>query len=299
MKTVFFGTPEAAVASLAVLKSISDIELVVTRMDRPRGRSNEPLPPPVKVAAEELGLRVAQPERAGEMRDELEGIDVAVLVAYGQLISPELLAVPNLGFVNVHFSLLPRWRGAAPVERAILEGDTETGVTLIVMDEGLDTGPVLDMARTPIGDAESAGQLTDRLARLGADLLGGRLPDYMAGELDPSPQDGDSTDAPKIDPGEARIDPTASADELARLVRAFNPRPGAWGQVEGDRFKILAATVTENQLDAGRIEDVDGVTLLGTGTNALELLEVQPAGKASMEGRAWMNGRRGEPSQMI
>ncbi|MDH3469766.1 MAG: formyltransferase family protein [Acidimicrobiia bacterium] len=296
MNTAFFGTPEAAVASLGVLNSISDIKLVVTRIDRPRGRSGEPLPPPVKVAATELGLRVVQPDRAGEMSDQLEGIDVAVLVAYGQLISPELLAVPNLGFVNVHFSLLPRWRGAAPVERAILAGDDETGVTLMVMDEGLDTGPVLETARTPIGHSESAGELTDRLARLGADLLGGRLPDFVAGDLEASPQDGVPTEAPKIDPSEARIDPTAPADDLARQVRAFNPRPGAWGEVEGDRFKVLTVRAAEGELGAGRIEEVDGVPMLGTGTHPLELVEVQPAGKAAMEGAAWMNGRRGEPS---
>ena len=296
MNTAFFGTPEAAVASLGVLNSISDIKLVVTRIDRPRGRSGEPLPPPVKVAATELGLRVVQPDRAGEMSDQLEGIDVAVLVAYGQLISPELLAVPNLGFVNVHFSLLPRWRGAAPVERAILAGDDETGVTLMVMDEGLDTGPVLETARTPIGHSESAGELTDRLARLGADLLGGRLPDFVAGDLEASPQDGVPTEAPKIDPSEARIDPTDPADDLARQVRAFNPRPGAWGEVEGDRFKVLTVRAAEGELGAGRIEEVDGVAMLGTGTHPLELVEVQPAGKAAMEGAAWMNGRRGEPS---
>lgn len=300
MRTAFFGTPHAAVPALAVLNSISEVQLVVTRPDKPRGRSGHPLPSAVKEAADELDLPVAQPEQVGEVASRLEGVDIAVLVAYGQIIPPQLLEAPTRGFVNVHFSLLPRWRGAAPVQRAILAGDEETGVTLMVMDHGLDTGPVLEHVTTPIGETETAGDLTGRLARLGADLLGSRLPDYVAGDLEPSQQQGQATQAPKVTSDEARLDLAQEADEVTRKVRAFNPRPGAWVELKGERFKLLEVSVSpEHSLPAGRVEVVDGLPLLGTGSDALEVTTVQPAGRQAMDAVAWMNGRRNEPAELL
>ncbi len=298
MRAAFFGTPPAAVPSLAALAAVADVRLVVTRPDRPRGRSGRAAPSAVKVAAVDWGFPVAQPRRARELA-ELD-VDVAVVVAYGQILPGALLAQPPHGFVNVHFSVLPRWRGAAPVARAILAGDEATGVSLMVLDEGMDTGPVLATEETPICDSETAGEVTARLAALGAALLGDYLPAYVRGDLAAEPQDGAAaTLAPKLEPAEAEISRQHGAAEVLRRVRAFHPRPGAWAQVEGERIKVLAAAPTQSAgLRPGRIELKGGEAVLTTGDGSVALVTVQPAGKAPMPGAAWMNGRRGEPAEL-
>lgn len=300
-RAVFFGTPASAVPALLSLGEVAEPILVVTRPDRPRGRSGRPRPSAVKEAALARGWPLAQPERVGEIEGRLERLapDVGVVVAYGQLIPGRALAVASAGMVNVHFSLLPRWRGAAPVPRAILAGDRETGVTLMLMDEGLDTGPILARRSTPIRADDTAGTVTDRLAGSGAELLRSELPRYLAGELEALPQDEEAaTYAPKVTPEEARLDPARPAEELGRMVRAFNPRPGCWGEVEGERFKVWGARPDRVEVTPGRLELVGDRLVLGTGEGALELLEVQPAGGRRMSGEAWGRGRRGEPARL-
>jgi methionyl-tRNA formyltransferase len=276
VRLVFFGTPADAVPALRALHEAGhDIALVVTQPDRRRGRGGRVEPSPVKFAAEELGLPVRTPERAREVTDEVgaSGADVGVVVAFGQLLPESLFTAVPLGFVNVHFSLLPRWRGAAPVERAILAGDAETGVCIMAIEQGLDTGAVFARAATPIGDDETAGELRERLVALGTDLLVETLPDLAT--ITPEPQVGEPTLAPKLTVEEFELDFTRPPDELVRVVRAGNPRPGAWTTIDGRRLKVWRA----------RIGD-DG---------SLELLEVQPEGRARMSGEAWTRGRRGAP----
>ncbi len=298
MRAAFFGTPPAAVPSLAALATVAEVALVVTRPDKPRGRSGRAAPSAVKAAAADWGFPVAQPRRAGELTGL--DVDVAVVVAYGQLLPASVLAQPPHGFVNVHFSVLPRWRGAAPVARAILAGDEVTGISLMLLDEGMDSGPLLATEETPIGATETAGALTARLAGRGAAVLADYLPAYVRGDITAEPQDDASaTLAPKLDVTEAEIGRQHGAAQVLRHVRAFHPRPGAWVMIEGERLKLLAAAPTQNAgLRPGRIELKGAEAVLTTGDGSVALVTVQPAGKAPMPGAAWMNGRRGEPAEL-
>jgi methionyl-tRNA formyltransferase len=300
-RAAFYGTPAAAVPVLAALLEVAEVPLVVTQPDRPRGRSGRPMPPPVKVAAESWGLQVVQPRRASQDLETVRAAsaDVAVVAAYGQLLSPALLEIPPAGFVNVHFSLLPRWRGASPVVRAILAGDGRTGVSIMQIDEGLDTGPVYARAETAIGAGETAGELTARLAALGARLLADALPGIVAGSAVPSPQDdAAATAAAKVRTEEAFVDPRHhTSDAVLRAIRAFNPRPGAWGRVDGERIKLWEATPAEGPAPVpGTAEPAGGEVRLGTGDGAVVLERVQPSGKAPMAAGDWMRGRRGAPA---
>lgn len=298
MRAAFLGTPMAAVPSLAALFDIADVDVVVTRPDRPRGRSHRLAASPIKVAAQQWGLELAQPETTTELQKTLSGreLDVAVVIAYGRILSPEVLATARAGFVNVHFSLLPRWRGAAPVERAILAGDSVTGVSLMLIDEGLDTGPLISVAETDIEATATGGSLTARLAHLGARVLEQALPSYVQGQLHPAPQLSTGVaDAPKVSTGEARLEPAMTPAELDRAVRAFHPRPGAWLLVEGERLEVIEARVTEElEVSAGTISVVEGRPYLGLSGGAVELVSLHPAGATSMSGRDWANGRRGQ-----
>lgn len=276
-----------------------EVALVVTQPDRRRGRGGDLVPSPVKIRAGELGLEVRAPARAGELVDEVRALyaDVGVVVAFGQLLPVPLLEATRFGFVNVHFSLLPRWRGAAPVERAILAGDHETGVCVMRLEAGLDTGPVYARAVTPIGPDETAGDLRARLGALGTDLLVQTLPNVA--ECTPEPQAGAPTHAGKLSVDEFRIDPRASASDLALIVRAGSPRPGAWGIVAGRRVKVLRGHVRTGPA----AEAAPGAALLGgvgsdgglaTGEGVLVLDEVHPEGGAPMPASAWIAGFRGE-----
>ena len=279
-----------------MLAATTDVRLVVTRPDKPRGRSGRPRPSPVKEAACSLGIPVAQPARRGELAGLLEDVgpfDVGVVVAFGMILDREALAVPRLGLVNVHFSLLPRWRGAAPVERAILAGDEETGVTLMVLDEGLDTGPLLASRRTPIGSSETAGELTERLARVGATLLGRKLPSYVDGRTLPAPQPAEGvTYAERVTSAEANLTSGLPAEELLRAIRAFTPRPGA--RFDQGTLKVWKAARSEKaSIPAGELRHEGPRLWLGTGDDPIELLVVQPAGGKRMSGADWARGRRG------
>lgn len=293
MRVVYFGTPADAVPALRALHADGhDVALVVTQPDRRRGRGGATAPSPVKQAAEALGLPVRTPSRAAELASEVAALaaDLGVVVAFGQLLPAALLESCRLGFVNLHFSLLPRWRGAAPVERAVLAGDAETGACVMALDEGLDTGPVFDCVRTPIGPDEPAGALRARLVDLGTDLLVRTVP--RVEETTPRPQEGEATLAPKLSVDEFRLDPRRPAEELARLVRAGNPRPGAWGVVSGRRLKVLRARVEEQPADEVALGHVDRRGAVGTGAGVLVLEEVQPEGRAAMAASAWRAGLR-------
>lgn len=300
MRAAFLGTPSAAVPALAALLDVADVVLVVTQPDRARGRSGRPAPPPVKLAAQEWGLPIAQPADAASLEDAIRSVpdlDVGIVVAYGRILRTDVLTATRVGHVNVHFSLLPRWRGAAPVERALLAGDALTGVSLMHLDEGLDTGPIISVIETPIAEDETGGTLTARLSHLGANLLSDSLPSFMAGALQPAAQiSAGATFAARLRPDEAHLDHERPAPVLERQVRAFNPRPGAWLTADGDRLKVLAATVVPLAPAAGSIEGVDGTPVLGTSDGGLRLDVVQPAGKGVQPGSAWLNGRRGAPA---
>jgi methionyl-tRNA formyltransferase len=273
VRIVFFGTPEAAVAPLeALLAAGLDIALVVTQPDRRRGRGGATDPSPVKRAALAHGIEVLTPDRAREAIDAIRaaGAERGVVVAYGQLLPPALLAAFPEGLVNLHYSLLPRWRGAAPVERAILAGDTETGVCVMDVEEGLDTGAVYAREVVPIGTDETAGELHARLNAIGAPLMVATLRAIDA--IVPEPQRGEPTYADKLTVDEFRLDLDRPADELVRVVRAGNPRPGAWIDVDGARLKVWRA-------------HADGDRLVPD--------EVQPPGKQAMPYPAWKAGHRG------
>jgi methionyl-tRNA formyltransferase len=298
-RAVFLGSPAEAVPSLERLTEVADVTMVITNPDRARGRSGTPQPTPVKEAARRLEIPVEQPASHLELLSALiaSRADVGVVVAYGRIIRPESLRVPEHGFVNVHFSLLPRWRGASPVVRAILAGDEETGVCLMQLDEGMDTGPVIAERRTPIEDTETAGELTDRLAVMGAELLAEALPSFVAGEIESlaQPEDG-VTAAAKVQTAEAFVGPLHGPDAVLRAVRAFAPKPGAWTTVEGRRFKIWSARRAADDAETGMIVERDGRVLLGLRQGAVELVEVQPEGKGRMAATEWMRGRRAEPA---
>lgn len=301
---VFYGSAAESIPALAALRTVADVPLVVTQPDRPRGRSGRPRPTPVRVAADAWGLAVSQPGRAAETIEAVAAVapDVAVVAAFGQLLPPDLLRVPRMGFVNVHFSLLPRWRGASPVVRAILAGDPETGVTLMQVDEGLDTGPVLAMRPTAVGAGESAGELTARLAGLGALLLAEELPRYLAGELEPAAQgEASATAAAKVRVEEAFVDPARhGVVSIQRAIRAFNPRPGAWSLPGGVRLKLWRARPSRVGMGEPGWARVEGEHVVLTGRDGtLELLEVQPEGRARMTARDWMRGRRDEPVAFV
>ncbi len=291
MRLVFFGTPtDAATALDALVAAGHDVALVVTRPDRRRGRGGELTPSPVREAATRLGLDVRTPVKAAEVVDDVRssGAELGVVVAFGQILPPALIDAVPLGLVNVHFSLLPRWRGAAPVERALLEGDGETGVCIMRLEEGLDTGPVFASERTVIDADETAGELRARLVDLGTQLLMRTLPDVPTAV--PEAQVGEPTYAEKLDVAEFRLDPNRSADALHRLVRAGNPRPGAWLRVGDKRVKVLRASVAPGSGE--RSGAIDDGARLATTDGLLVFDEVQPEGGRPMTGIDWRRGLR-------
>lgn len=254
-------------------------------------------PNPVKARAEASGLQVLQPPtlRSAEAQGALGtlGADVFVVVAYGLILPASVLAIPPMGCINVHFSLLPRWRGAAPVQWAIMQGDTTTGVSIMQMDEGLDTGPVLLRQPEQVHPDDTAGTLAARLSALGARLLLEVLEDLES--IEPRPQTGTgATYAAKLTSQDARIDWTLPAGDIKNRIRALNPRPGAWGVLGGKRLKLLKAQVTERPSGAGPgiVQAGDGSVMVNTGTTMLELLQVQPEGRGPMPVPEFLRGRR-------
>jgi methionyl-tRNA formyltransferase len=296
---VFMGSPDFAVPTLEALAAQYPVIGVVTQPDRPAGRGGTRKPPAVKEAALRLGIPVMQPEklRLPEAMTQLRAWspDSIVVAAFGQILRPDVLDLPHFGCINVHGSLLPRWRGAAPIQAAILAGDTETGITIMKMDAGVDTGSILSQRYLPIAPDDTAGALFAKLAPLGAGLLLETLPRYLSGELQPRPQaDVGVTYALMLKKGDGRMDFTQSAVELERRIRAMNPWPGAYFEFNGVPLKVQRGRVSgEKSPGVGCRLIVDGRPALGTSDGILILEEVQPAGKKSMPGKAFLAGGRG------
>jgi methionyl-tRNA formyltransferase len=298
MRIVFFGTPSFSVASLqALVNGRFTIAGVVTQPDKPQGRSRSVLiPPPVKVTAESHGIPVLQPNRpTGDVfTTSLRRLEpeLGVVVAYGHILRPEILSVPSRGMVNVHASLLPRFRGAAPVQHAILRGEPETGISIMQMEAGLDSGPVIYRVTTPIAPDETAGSLGGRLADIGANALVEALSLISGGLARPEPQDDTkATYAPKIDRDMARLVWQRDAGTLVRQVRAFDPAPGAWATLHGSSVKLFAAREVPGVGEPGTVLSAGDRVVVAAGRGALAVQEVQPAGKPRMPAEAWVRGR--------
>jgi methionyl-tRNA formyltransferase len=295
---IFMGTPDfAAVALKALIDAGHRIVAVYSQPPRPAGRGHELRKSPVHRMAEAAGIPVCTPVslKTAEAQAEFASFaaDVAVVAAYGLILPQAVLDAPRRGCLNIHASLLPRWRGAAPIQRAILAGDAETGISIMQMDAGLDTGAVLLEKRLSIGAAETAGALHDRLAALG----GAAIVEALAGSFTPVPQPGEGvTYAAKISPEEARLDWNRPAAALARAVRAFNPVPGAWTTLpNGERLKVLSALVADGQGEPGTI--LDGELTIACGEGALRPLLVQRQGKRAMETGELLRGLALKPGE--
>lgn len=301
MRVGFMGTPAFAVPTLdALVAAGHDVAVVVAQPDKPSGRGRQLQSPPTVLRARELGIPVMQPTkvRSGEFPEAWEalGLDVGVVVAYGRILPPRLLDAPTHGCINVHASLLPRWRGAAPIQWALVGGDAETGVTTMQMAEGLDTGDMLLVAKTPIGPDDTAGTLHDRLCTIGAELLVRTLAELPT--LRPVPQDDTlATFAPMLQREHGRLDWRRPAVELDRQVRGLTPWPGTFTTWRGEVLKVIAVRPVLEHPDAA-----PGTVLAGgrvaCGDGVLELVTVQQAGRKAVRAVDWMNGARvvvGEP----
>ncbi len=302
MRLVFMGTPDFAVPSLSeILTAGHEVVRVYTQPPRKAGRGHALRKSPVHEFAEQMGLEVATPERFTRPKviDGLEDLqaDAACVVAYGQILPARALAAPKHGALNLHGSKLPRWRGAAPIQRAIMAGDTETAVQIMQMEKGLDTGPILLSETLAIGPRETFGSLHDKMARIGAALWPRALAALTRGGLAPRPQTGTPSYAHKIDKTETRIDFSRPARELDCQIRGLSPFPGAWCELLGpkgpERVKVLMAQPEDNP-DAGKSRPgalLDDKLLIATGAGALRLERVQPAGKGEMSAEAYLRGR--------
>ncbi|MBE0670887.1 MAG: methionyl-tRNA formyltransferase [Anaerolineales bacterium] len=298
IRIVFMGSPDFSLSALRLLAAQYQVVGVVTQPDRAAGRGRELKAPPVKTLAQELNIPVIQPEKLREPEamqklHEWEP-DLIVVAAFGQILRKDVLDLPQYGCINIHASLLPRWRGAAPINAAILAGDTETGVTIMKMDVGLDTGPMLAKKSIRIRRDDTAGTVFQTLSTLGANLLMETLPEYLDGKLIPTPQPAESaTYAPMLKKQDGLLDFAHPAIELERLVRAMNPWPGAWFEWNGNILKVTRASIGEGKgLSIGSRFRLDGRPAVMSADGALVLDEVQPAGKKIMPGKAFLSGTR-------
>jgi methionyl-tRNA formyltransferase len=297
-RIVFMGSPEFALPVLQKLVENYRVVGVVTQPDRPAGRGKTLTPPPIKKLALENGLEVIQPERlkTPEAFSRLQEWqpDVIIVAAFGQILRKNVLELPQYGCINVHASLLPRWRGAAPIQAAILNGDAKTGVTIMKMDAGVDTGAILRQREFPIQADDTAGSLSHGLAVLGADLLIETLPDYLAGKIEPTSQDDtQATYATLIKKEEGKLDFEKNAVVLERQVRAYIPWPGAFIEWQGQAMKINGAKAMDGGSGAtGQRTVIEGFPAIQCKNGSLVLVEVQPAGKKNMNGQVFLRGAR-------
>ncbi len=294
MRLVFMGTPDFAVPALAALHEAGhDIAAVFTQPPRPAGRGRKPRPSPVARKAGELGLPVFTPT---SLRDEetirlLRDLrpEAAVVAAYGLILPGAVLEIPPGGCLNIHASLLPRWRGAAPIHRAIMAGDAESGISIMQMEEGLDTGPVLLAEAVPIGPEETTGELHDRLAALGSRLIVDAL--ARIDDLEPMPQDDSrATYAPKVSKAEARVDWMRPAREIDRQIRGLSPFPGAWSEIGGERVKLLGSRLAEGDGVPGEVLEAGPALKVAAGEGAVEITRLQRAGRAAMRAEEFLRG---------
>ncbi|MGB8621988.1 MAG: methionyl-tRNA formyltransferase [Paracoccaceae bacterium] len=291
MRVIFMGTPDFSVPALEALAAAGhDVACVYCQPPRPAGRGKKDRPAPVQKRAEELGLPVRHPTTLRDPQAQADfaalDADVSVVAAYGLILPQAVLDAPRQGCLNIHASLLPRWRGAAPIQRAVMAGDAETGICIMRMEAGLDTGPVLLREATPIGPEDTAGDLHDRLSAMGARLIAealGRLDD-----LTPRPQpESGVTYAAKIDKAETRVDWTRNAEEVDRHIRGLSPFPGAWCEIGGERVKLLRCRLSEGRGAPGEV--LGGLTI-SCGAGAVELLQVQRQGKRAMSASEFLRG---------
>ncbi|HWD40440.1 MAG TPA: methionyl-tRNA formyltransferase [Fimbriimonas sp.] len=302
MRLIFFGTGTFAVPALKALAE--RVVLVVTQPDRPAGRGMKLHPTPVKLAALELGLPVETPEksRAPEFVDRLRNLnaDALVVASYGQILSQAVLDSATRGGINLHGSILPKYRGAAPIQRAILAGETETGVTLMQMDRGMDTGDAIDVVRTEIGPDETYGDLQDRLAEVAAQLVAKWLPRIVVGDYPRTPQDPvEASVAPKVEKEDAELDCRNEAPAEYRRFRAFTPSPGAFLRTNRGLLKLSNVRISHQSGNAGAVLDTRDGVLVAFGSGSLKLLEVQPEGKRRMSGSDFANGARLKPGDRL
>ena len=299
----FMGSPDFAVPVLAaLLESGHRVRAAYSKPPNPAGRGRRTTPSPVQAFAEDHGIPVCTPaslkDRAEQSAFATLGLDACVVAAYGLILPGSMLASPRLGCLNVHASLLPRWRGAAPVERAILAGDEESGVTMMLMDEGLDTGPILLTEAVPIGGQTTAAELTGALSRMGAALAVRALEGLAGGTLDPRPQPAlGVTNAPRIEKSEGRLDWSLPASELERRVRALNPRPGVWFSHADKRIKVLEALVADGGGAPGAV--LDGRLTIACGEGSLRPLRLQRAGKKPQGAEEFLRGAPLPPGTVL
>jgi len=307
MRVVFAGTPHVAVPTLqAIVDAGHEVTAVLTQPDAPGRRGRQLIPSPIKGAAEELGLTVLTPERASspEVVEQIKALDadVAAVVAYGQILRPDLLAATRHGWVNLHFSVLPAWRGAAPVQRAIMAGDDLTGASTFLLDEGVDTGPVIGTLTEPIRATDTAGELLERLAGLGAPLMVNSLEALVAGYAAPIPQSTDGVShAPKITREDAYVVWDRPAHIVDRQIRGVTPAPGAWTTLpDASVAKLGPVTPVDAPASVPGQLRLDGErVLVGTGTTPVALSWIAPAGRKAMDAAAWWRGARlGESAQL-
>lgn len=298
MRLVFFGTPGFSLPSLnALLGSKHEVLAVVTQPDRKSGRGGQIVFSPVKLRAQKAGLEIFQPNKAGDnlFISNLRSLkpSVIVVVAYGQILPPEIIYLPEFGCINVHASLLPKYRGAAPINWAIINGEGVTGVNTMRMDEGIDTGQVLLQQETEIRPDDTAGSLSQRLSEVGAGILIETLKRIENGSLKPVPQTGEASYAGVLKKADGLINWSKSAGELCNFIRGVNPWPGAYSFLNGERVKISRAVPVDERGGAGLISKITAdVLLVGTGKGMLSILEIQPSGKPVMTVRAFLQGRR-------
>ncbi|WP_294620659.1 methionyl-tRNA formyltransferase [uncultured Roseovarius sp.] len=292
MRVIFMGTPDFSVPVLdALIDAGHDVLAVYCQPPRPAGRGKKDRPTPVHARALDLGLEVRHPVSLKGTEEQAAfaalNADVAVVVAYGLILPQAVLDAPTHGCLNIHASLLPRWRGAAPIHRAIMARDAETGICIMQMEAGLDTGPVLLRRATPIGATETTGELHDRLSTMGAEAITDALADLDSLTPDPQPKDG-VTYAEKIDKSEARVDWTHPAAEVDAHIRGLSPFPGAWTEADGQRIRLLASTLAEGQGSPGDI--LDDTLTVACGDGAIRLLRLQRAGKGAQDAETFLRG---------
>lgn len=297
MRILFAGTPAVAVPVLHALhESEHDVAAVLTRPPAPFGRRRTLTPSHVHQAAESLGIPVltGDPD-SPEVLEQLRGVDVVAVVAYGRLIREPALSVPQHGWINLHYSLLPRWRGAAPVQHAIMAGDSQTGVSVFQIEQGLDTGPVFAMETEPILPTDTAAELLTRLTDLGAPVMVRTLDAIAAGTATARPQAGDITLAPTLHSEDGRVRWDAPAEEVGNRIRGLTPAPGAWTGGDSGRFKLAPVTMSDAPaLPPGRVVVTRGGVLVGTGSSPVGLTRIAPPGKQWMDAADWARGLRDE-----
>jgi len=300
MKIIFMGTPPFAVQQLrSLINAGHELIAVVSRIDKPAGRGRTLAEPAVKIAARELGLPVLQPKRVREpaVVDQLRALkpDAIVVAAYGQILPKDILTLPRYGCINIHASLLPAYRGAAPINWAIINNDRETGITIMRMDEGMDTGDILLQERLPIEPGDTTGSLTEKLSLLGAELIARALPLIASGELMARPQDASkATMAPLLKKEDGLVDWTRSATDIHNRVRGFSPWPGAYSFLEGKTVKIISSEPVSGTGEPGVLYEKDKHTLeIGTGSGLLRIKSIQPEGKKPMAAEDFLRGHRG------